>query len=86
LVLQIRRAKQTSGRTVIDALPRRYLGHPVFALASFERSLEVRRELVILKRLRIAPNLESHEKILFTGGLIEIVSKVSYFRARRRCG
>jgi len=73
-------------RAVINAFPRRYLRHPIFVLASFERSFEVRRELVILKRLRIAPNLKSHEIILVNGGLIEIVFKVPGFRARRGCG
>src|SRR5690349_17182032 len=86
LVLQILRVKQTLRRAVTYAFPRRYLRHPIFVLASFERSFEVRRELVILKRLRIAPNLKPHEIILVNGGLIEIVSKVSWFRARRRCG
>ena len=79
-----RNERDVSRRSVINAFPCRYLRHPVFVLASFERSFEVRRELVILKRLRIAPNLKSHEIILVNGGLIEIVSKVSCFRTRRR--
>src|SRR3546814_1765444 len=40
------------------------LSHPAFVLASFKRSLEMRRQFVVLQCLRIAPNFKTHEIVL----------------------
>lgn len=52
------------GRSISDPLPGGNLGHPVLILSPLERGLEMWCLLMVFQRLRIAPDLETHEVVL----------------------